>query len=96
MEVHAGEHHSEILQCGLYDYKTKDLANLETHLSTFTNVIGATSGYVTQIGDIKTHMVEKHESENIKILHGKLDRHNEEEIDVAEHFRFDLFPKIVE
>ena len=94
MEVHAGKLHSEIIQCGLCDYKTKDLANLETHLSTCE--IYECYFRVSHIGDIKTHMVEKHESENIKILHGKLDRHNEEEIDVAEHFRFDLFPKIVE
>ena len=54
MEVHAGKLHSEIIQCGLCDYKTKDLANLETHLST-CEIYECDRCYfrVTQIGDIK-------------------------------------------
>ena len=43
--------------------------------------------------EIQTHMIEKHENENVKILHGKQDRNNEDELDCVEHFRFELFPK---
>ena len=38
-------------------------------------------------------MSEKHENENVIIIHGKQNRNKEEEIDCAEHLRFNLFPK---
>ena len=95
MEVHAGKAHSDIIQCGLCDFKAKDLEKLETHLSTCeTYECDLCYFRVTKICEIKTHMMEKHENENVKIIHGKQDRKNEEEIDCAEHLRFDLFPKV--
>ena len=94
MEVHAGKNHSAILECGLCDYKAKDLESLETHIST-CEIYECNICYfrVTKICDIKTHMNEKHENENVIIIHGKQNRNKEEEIDCAEHLRFDLFPK---
>ena len=86
--------HYDTLECGLCDFKSKDIENLETHIST-CEIYECDQCYfrVTKIYDIKTHMTEKHETDNVKILHGKQDRNNEEEIDVTEHWRFDLFPK---
>ena len=94
IEVHAGKAHSSNFECGLCDFKAKDLENLETHIST-CEIYECNNCYfrVTQICEIKIHMLEKHESENVLILHGKQDRSNEEKIDCKEHLRFDLFPK---
>ena len=38
-------------------------------------------------------MNSKHENSDIKIVHGKQDRHCPEEIDTTEHLRFELFPQ---
>ena len=43
--------------------------------------------------EIKTHMNDKYEDDNIIIIHGKQDRNNYEEINTTEHRRFYLFPK---
>ena len=94
MEVHTGKCHSEKLECGLCDYKAKSMECLETHIST-CEIYECDNCYlrVTKISDIKAHMDEIHESENVKIIHGKQDRTNEQEIDSKEHWRFSLFPK---
>ena len=94
MEVHAGKAHSSNFECGLCDFKAKDLENLETHIST-CEIYECSICYfrVTQMCEIKTHMIEKHESDNVLIQHGKQDRRDEEKIDCKEHLRFDLFPK---
>ena len=46
---------------------------------------------VKQMTDIKDHMEETHDNENFKIIHGKVDRKNENFIKTTEHLRFDLF-----
>ena len=38
----------------------------------------------------KNNMDEEHEQENLKIIHGKVDRKNENLIKTTEHLRFDL------
>ena len=48
---------------------------------------------VTQISEIKTHIDEKHGTENLFVLHGKQDRTNVEVIDCTKHLRFYLFSK---
>ena len=94
MEVHPGKNHSAKLECGLCDLKAKDLESLVTHIST-CEIYECNNCYfrVTQIYEIKTHMNEKHENENVIIIHGKQDRNNYEEIITTEHRRFYLFPK---
>ena len=79
MEVHAWKAHANSVECGLCDMKSKDIDDLETHLS--------------PCEIYETHMKEKHDNDNNNILHGKQDRNIEEEIDVPEHLRFDLFPR---
>ena len=94
MEVHTGRCHSEYFECGLCDFKAKTKENLEIHLST-CEIYDCDVCYfrVQQISEIKAHVNEKHESINVKIVHGKQSRQNCEEIATTEHCRFNLFPQ---
>ena len=94
MEVHTGKLHSGCFECGLCEYKAKDMENLEIHLST-CEIYECDNCYfrVTKISDIKAHMEVKHALHDTKIIHGKIDRKNEQEIDSSEHWSSELFPK---
>ena len=92
IEVHQGRCHTESFECGLCDFKAESLGNLNIHLSTCESYECDYCFFrVKHLPAIKVHMEEEHEEENIKILHGKLDRKNEHLIKVTEHLRFDLF-----
>ena len=94
MQVHTGMCHSVHFDCGLCDYKAKTKGNLEVHLKT-CEVYECTECYfrVKQLSQMKAHMNSKHETEDVKVLHGKQDRICDEEISTTEHSRYELFPQ---
>ena len=93
MEVHNGRCHSETFECGLCDFKANTLENLEIHLSTCEIYDCAGCHFrVKTISEMKEHVNDEHENRNVKILHGKQDRKNCEEISSTEYLSFSLFP----
>ena len=94
MEVHAGRKHSTVSECGLCDYKAKNVEDLETHIST-CEIYECDLCYfrVTKISEMKSHMEAKHEHSNARIWHVKIDRNNDELMDRSEHWKLELFPK---
>ena len=46
---------------------------------------------VKLLSEMEEHMDEKHALENLHIIHGKIDRKNENFIKTSEHLRNDLF-----
>ena len=91
IEVHQGKYHSEDFECGLCEYKSGSLENLNIHLSTCECFECDNCFFrVRELSDIRSHMDEEHEQENLKIIHGKVDRKNENFIKTPEHLRYDL------
>ena len=94
VEVHHGKCHSVDFECGLCDYKAKSLENLNTHLTTCESYeCDACYFRVKTLKEIENHLQEKHTNENLNIIHGKLDRKDENFINTSEHSNKDLFPK---
>ena len=92
VEVHQGKCHTEDFECGLCEYKAGTIENLDTHLSTCESYECDDCFFrVGNLADIKSHMIGKHGKENLKIIHGKVDRKNINFIKTTEHLRFDLF-----
>ena len=82
MAVHIGKSHTEIFECGLCDFESKTLENLETHLFTCENYICTScQASETSISNIKKHIEEFHRpNKNFMLYHNKLDRNNHEEV----------------
>ena len=96
MEVHISKVHAVDLECGMCEYKTKDLETLELHLVTCEIYECKQCGKrFNTLSEIKNHMADKHKKqEYLKVLHAKLDVSNSEEIKLKTYFSKDLFPEI--
>ena len=92
MEVHTGKYHSEIIECGLCEFKATDLEILNTHIST-CEIYECNSCWerVRNIHDLKKHILEKHKGTPVDIVHGKIHRKDNEKIDISEHKSSMLF-----
>ena len=92
MEVHHGKCHTDDFECGLCDYKAENIENLQTHLITCESYECENCFFrVHHLSQMEVHMDEKHEQQNLNIIHGKIDRKNENIIKTTEHLRFNLF-----
>ena len=92
IEVHQGKCHSDDFECGLCEYKAGSIENLNTHLSTCESYECDNCFYrVQHLSHMEAHMIEKHEKLNLNIIHGKIDRKNENLIKTTEHLRYTLF-----
>ena len=102
MEVHIGKHHSEKFECGLCGFVANDLESLETHLFTCEIFICVKCRddnceiRLKNLPDMKEHRLDgKHYIVNdnyYKVIHGKQDRANKDEIQVKTHYKEDLIP----
>ena len=70
MEVHAGRCHSTDKECGLCDYKAKDVESLRIHLNT-CEIYECDLCYfrVMQISEMKSHMENKNQDSDPRIWH---------------------------
>ena len=66
---------------------------METHLST-CEIYDCNDCYikVKQIGEMKTHMEDKHRDDEVQFTHWKVNRNDAEEIDQKEHWNYATFP----
>ena len=86
MEVHIGKLHGEIVECGLCNYKAKDLESLNLHISTCETYICEDCCFrTTKLHEIKEHLNSKHDREFFQILHAKVNRKDSEIIDEEYH-----------
>ena len=92
IEVHHGKCHTDEFECGLCEFKAGNSENLNTHLST-CEIYECENCFfrVKLLSEMEDHMDEKHALENLHIIHGKIDRKNENFIKTSEHLRNDLF-----
>ena len=75
MEVHLGKFHSEKIECGICGFETKDMENLDTHLSTCEMYkCGSCDDKFKLLADIKKHIQETHK--RTYIFHLKMDRND--------------------
>ena len=74
------------------NYRAGTSENLDTHLSTCESYECNDCFFkVGNLTDIKSHtMIEEH-AQDLKIIHGKVDRKDPNYIKTTEHLRFDLF-----
>ena len=94
VEVHQGKCHSVDFECGLCYYNTKSLENFNTHLTTCESYECDNCYFrVKTLSEIEHHLQEKHTNTNVNVIHGKLDRKDENFINTSEHSSKDLFPK---
>ena len=67
LDVHHGKFHNIDFECGLCDYKGKDVEKLETHLSTCEAYLCCECNFRGRfISSIRTHMTKEHVQENVK------------------------------
>ena len=92
IEVHHGRCHNEDFECGLCEYKAGNIENLNIHLST-CEIYECDNCFfrVKVLSHMEDHMDEKHAQENLNIIHGKVDRKNENCIKTTEHLKNELF-----
>ena len=92
VSLHHGKCHSSDFECGVCDFKAKNLKKLNTHLSTCESYECDECYFrVKTLGAIKSHMKELHEQDDVKINHLKLDRKDENFVNITEHWRHELF-----
>ena len=97
MEVHIGKQHSDQFDCGLCGFETKDLENLNLHLSTCERYkCEHCKKRFATLSDLKIHL----ETENLRngwleIFHLKQNRSDSDVIDEKSHFLKELFPDLL-
>ena len=97
MQVHTGKAHVDEYECGLCEYKAKDLEALEMHLVTCETYTCHNCEIIFKnLPDVKTHVIEKHEEKdgNKRVEHIKQNRENIDEFDQKWHYFKDLFPEL--
>ena len=86
MDVHIGKLHGETVECGLCNYKAKDLESLNLHISTCETYICEECCYrTTKLQDIKEHLNMKHDNDWFQITHAKVNRKDPNIIDEKRH-----------
>ena len=92
VSLHHGKCHSSDFDCGMCDFKAKNIKKLNTHLSTCESYECNDCYFrVKTISAIRTHMEELHETEDVEIKHLKLDRKDENFVTITEYWRHELF-----
>ena len=92
MELHVGKNHSESVECGLCDYKADNLNTLKIHHAT-CEIYECDNCYfrVTTLSEMKKHLQKKHkEEDDVKVIHGKINRKDEDEVDEVEYMQSEL------
>ena len=97
MQIHYGKNHNNgNIECGLCDYKVKDLECLEMHLTTceLYECANCEKGF-RHISEIKKHILEEEDNSSIcgsaNIFHVKIDRKNPIETSWKEYKQKELF-----
>ena len=93
MQLHHGKIHNKSIECGLCQYKAKDLENLNLHLKTCETYQCDVCENVTQtITGMKNHIKENHEKCGLSnIFHIKLDRMDDNEAKYKEYKQSEIF-----
>ena len=92
MQIHHGKCHSKLFECGLCDFETNTLENLELHLKTCETYECEECEFVSKtISGIKIHISESKKCASSNICHIKIDRNNEELAKCTEYKPSDLF-----
>ena len=82
MEVHLGRIHTEVPECGLCDFQAKNSEELELHLFTCEVFKCSQCEHKSKISsEVKEHILNAHEITYTKIVHAKLNRKNDENVD---------------
>ena len=82
MEVHVGKCHKDILECGLCDFNSETLENLETHLGTCEIYECSYCELRTKfLKDIKSHIEKEHVPDATLLYHMKMKRSEPDIVD---------------
>ena len=89
MEVHLRKSNSEKIECGICGFETKDMENLDTHLSTCEMYkCGQCDEKFKLLTDIKKHIQETHK--RTFIFHLKMDRNDFAEFGDTRYWNYDV------
>ena len=92
LEVHIKKFHSEKITCGLCEYETEDLEDLEMHNTTCETY--RCSECVTifkSLPDIKDHTGKEHKGKKLWIQHSRRERQNSDFFDSKSYLARELF-----
>ena len=81
-----------VLSCGLCDYKADNLNTLKIDHAT-CEIYECDNCYfrVTTLSEIKKHLEKKHKDEDdVKVIHGKINRKDEDEVYEVEYMQCEL------
>ena len=95
MDVHQGKEHSDNIECGMCEFVAIDNTGLETHLCTCeVYVCNTFDRKFKTMADLKPHVMEKHEKENVTIYYSKQDRFNKEEFTEKRYCATEIFQEL--